>query len=235
MTAIFKREMRAYFTDPLGYVFIAVFVFACNASFYLFNLSAYRSDFSDVFFLMISFFLILLIPLMTMRLWSDEKKQKTDQLLLTAPVSTTGVVLGKFTAALGLFMIALSFTAVYPILVNWKGVLDVGKTVGNYIGVVLVAAAYISVSLFVSSLTKSQIVSAICSILALALFWGMDFLITFTTSEFLASMFEFLSIISRYRNIFIGVLPLSDVFYFISVSGIFLFLTSRVIEKQRWS
>ncbi|MBR5479596.1 MAG: ABC transporter permease subunit [Clostridia bacterium] len=234
MLAIFKREMRAYFTDPLGYVFLAVFLFVCNLNFYLSNLTNFQSDFSPIFLNMI-LFLTLLIPLMTMRLWSDEKKQKTDQLLLTAPVSTTSVVLGKFSAAMALFLIGLAFTVVYPILVNAKGVLDVGKTVGNYVGIILVAAAYISISLFVSSLTKSQIVSAICSILALALFVGMDLLVNFSTSPILNTIFVFLSLVTRYRNIFIGVLPLSDIFYFISVTGIFLFLTSRVIEKQRWS
>ncbi len=234
MKAIYKRELRAYFTGPIGYIFIAIFIFLCNGSFYLSNLQAYRSDFSSVFMLM-TLILIVLIPLMTMRLWSEEKRQKTDQLLLTAPVSTTGVVLGKFFSALTVFLMGLALTLIYPILVAWRGVPETGKIVGNYVAIILLAAAYIAISLFISSLTKSQLVSAICSILALSLFFFMDMLSGVTSSAFLASVFDFLSLISRYNNLYRGIFSLSDIVYFISLSVIFVFLTSRVIEKQRWS
>ena len=174
MTAIFKREMRTYFTDPLGYVYLTVFIFLCNISFYTSNLKGYSSNLSGVFFDMITF-LMFLIPLMTMRLWSEEKKQRTDQLLLTAPVSTTGVVLGKFLAAWALFGIGLCFTAIYPILVSARGNLMISSTIGNYVGVTLIAAAYISISFFISSLTKSQIISVICSIVLLIRYFIIAF------------------------------------------------------------
>lgn len=234
MTAIFKREMRAYFTDPLGYVFLSVFILICNISFYLTNLQAYNSDLSMVFLWIITFSIIL-VPLMTMRLWSEEKKQKTEQLLLTAPVSTTGIVLGKFFAAWTLFMIGFAATVIFPIMVEWKGTLELSKTIGNYIGVALIAASYISISFFISSLTKSQIVSVICSVLFLAAFLCMDMLIGLWSSEFINEALAFFSLVTRFYNLYMGVFVFADIFYFISLTTIFLFLTSRVIEKQRWS
>lgn len=234
MKAIFKREMRAYFSDPLGYVYLAIFLFISNLDFYLTNLASYKSDISPIFLDMIMFGVIL-IPLMTMRLWSEERKQKTEQLLLTAPVSTTGIVLGKFFAAWTLFLIGLSVTLIYPILVGFNGTLALSSVIGNYIGVMLVAASYIAISFFVSSLTKSQIISVICSILILVAFLGMDLLIGFSSSELVNSVLAFLSMVTRYRTLYVGIFSLSDIFYFISITTIFLFITSRVIEKQRWS
>ncbi len=236
MSAVFKRELRAYFTGPIGYIFIAIFIFLTNWSFCIDSLTQYKSDISAVFENMV-LILIILIPLMTMRLWSEEKRQKTDQLLLTAPVSTTDVVLGKFFAALAVMLISLVLTLVYPILVSWKGTLDVSKTIGNYIGIILVAASYISISLFISSLTKSQILSAVGSILILVVFYVMHVLVMsgVSSSAIVNSILSFFAMSARYVNLSRGILALSDILYFFSVIVIFLFLTSRVIEKQRWS
>ncbi|MBQ3055329.1 MAG: ABC transporter [Oscillospiraceae bacterium] len=234
MLAIFKRELQAYFTGPIGYIFCAIFIFLSNLFFYFDNLQFYTSDFTHIFNLMM-LYLIVLIPLMTMRLWSEEKRQRTDQLLLTAPVSTTGVVLGKFFAALAVFLISLSLTLVYPIVVAAAGTLPTAKIIGNYIAIIFAASAYIAISLFFSSLTKSQIISAILSIVALALFWLANLLFTSTSIPWIAAVMEFFSMITRYFNFFRGIFTLADVVYFLSITGIFLFLTSRVIEKQRWS
>ena len=234
MKAIFKRELWAYFTGPIGYIFIAIFLLLSNGHFAINTLLAYKSGFSEVFNFM-TIVLIILIPLMTMRLWSEEKKQKTDQLLLTAPVSTTGVVLGKFFAALCVFLIALVPTLVYPAIVIWKGVLDTGVVIGNYVGIILVTSAYIAICIFISSLTKSQIISAIGGVLALALFFIADILVGVSSSAIVNTILSFFSMVTRYTNIYIGVLSIADLLYFVSLTVIFLFLTSRVIEKQRWS
>lgn len=234
MIAIFKREFRTYFTGPIGYIFCAAFFAAISFSFYIDNIVSYRSDFSPVFNLMM-LWLIILIPLMTMRLWSEEKRQKTDQLLLTAPVSTMEVVMGKFMAALAVFLCALGLTLIYPILVSIFGTLQLEKVIGNYIAITLAAAAYISICLFISSLTESQIVSALFSIIALSLFLAMNLIFENTEIPFVAAVTSFLSMITRYFNFFQGLFSLSDIIYFISLTVLFLFLTSRVIEKRRWS
>ncbi|MEG2857719.1 MAG: ABC transporter permease subunit, partial [Clostridia bacterium] len=166
---------------------------------------------------------------------SEERRQKTDQLLLTAPVTTTGVVMGKFLSALTVFLISLAFTLIYPVLVAMRGTPDFGRIIGNYIGIILAASAYIAISLFISSLTKSQIVAAIFSMLALLAFQLMDIVAGMVTSTAVAGVLGFLSMITRFFNIFRGIFALSDILYFISLTVIFLFLTSRVIEKQRWS
>lgn len=234
MLAVFKREFEAYFTGPIGYIFCAIFIFLANLIFYFDNLSYYTSDFTHIFNIMM-LYMIVLIPLMTMRLWSEEKRQRTDQLLLTAPVSTTGVVLGKFFAALAVFLCALALTLPYPIIVASAGTLATAKVIGNYIAIIFAASAYIAISLFFSSLTKSQLIAALFSILALALFFLSNILFNNTTIPWVASVMSFFSMITRYFNFFRGIFSLSDVVYFLSLTGIFLFMTSRVIEKQRWS
>ena len=234
MIAVLKRELQSYFTGPIGYVFCAIFVFLSNLFFYLDNLSYYHGDFSPIFNLMM-IYLIILIPLMTMRLWSEEKRQRTDQLLLTAPVSTTSIVFGKFFAAMVVFLVALAFTAAYPIIVASSGTLHTAKILGNYVAIIFAAAAYIAISMFFSSLTKSQLLSALFSILALALFLLANILFTKTSSPAIAAVMSFFSMITRYYNFFRGIFSVSDVVYFISITAVFLFMTSRVIEKQRWS
>lgn len=234
MTAIFKREFRSYFTGGIGWVYCAVFAFIMN---FLYNdicVKQYKSSFTELFVWML-LILILLIPLMTMRIWSEEKKQKTDQLLLTAPVTTGEIVLGKFFAAMCVFLISLSLTLVYPLLSALYGTPEVAITVGNYVAIILAAAAYIAISQFMSSLTESQIISALLSAVTLSVFLLLDVIFSSTSVDIISRICAFLSIIVRYVNFSQGIFSLSDVVYFISLTVVFLFLTSRVIEKRRWS
>lgn len=234
MKAIFKREFCSYFTGGIGYVFCGAFILVCNILYHFYCLQNYKSDFTQVFGDML-FVLIVLVPLATMRIWSEEKRQKTDQLLLTSPVSTGEIVLGKFFASFSLFLVALLLTLVYPIITSSYGTLEVSATVGNYVAVSLAAAAYIAISQFMSSLSESQIISALLSIATLSIFYFLDIIFKITSVEAIASVISFLSIITRYNNFSRGIFVLSDIIYFISLTAIFLFLTSRVIEKRRWS
>ncbi|MBR5543507.1 MAG: ABC-2 transporter permease [Oscillospiraceae bacterium] len=234
MKAIFRRELRAYFTGGYGWVFCGAFSLLAGLLYFALSISQYQSDFRHVFSNMLVA-MIFLIPLVTMRIWSEEKKQKTDQLLLTAPINVGEIVLGKFFAALMLFLIALCVTLIYPILTHAFGTLDVGVTVGNYIAIILAAAAYIAVSQFMSSLSESQIISALLSMLTLSAFYFLDLIFQATTSEVLSGISRFLSIITRYRDFSGGVFSLSDAIYFVSLTVLFLFFTTRVIEKRRWS
>ncbi len=234
MKAIFKREFRSYFTGGIGFVFCAVFAFVMNFSYSLTCLTEYQSSFLHLFNVML-LALILLIPLMTMRIWSEEKKQKTDQLLLTAPVTTMDIVLGKFLAALCVFLCALALTLVFPLLAGLYGTLEVGMVVGNYIAIILAASAYIAVSQFMSSLTESQIVAALASSVTLSVFFFLDLIFEKTNNDIVSVIVSFFSIITRYYSIYNGIFSLADVIYFISLIVLFLFLTSRVVEKRRWS
>ncbi len=234
MKAIFKREFRSYFTGGIGFVYCAAFALIMNILYYLNSITFYKSTFIYIFNLML-IAMIFLIPLMTMRIWSEEKKQKTDQLLLTTPVSTGEIVLGKHFAALCLFLCSLALTLIYPILTLMFGTLQVGITVGNYIAIIFAASAYIAISQFMSSLTESQIISAVTSMATLSLFFFLNLAFQNTEIEIISRITSFLSIITRFTNFFSGVFSLSDIVYFMSLTALFLFFTSRVVEKRRWS
>ncbi len=233
MNAVFKREFRSYFTGGMGYAFCAVFIFVMNLFYYLNSVLFYQSSFSYIFNIML-IAMVFLIPLMTMRIWSEEKKQKTDQLLLTAPVTTSSIVLGKFFAAMCVFIIALALTFTYPLITLLRGTPEWGEIIGNYIAITLAAGAYVAISQFMSSLTESQIISALLSICTLSMFIFLNILFE-TNIEVLSQIAAFLSIITRYVNFFQGIFNVADAIYFISLTIVFLFLTSRVIEKRRWN
>lgn len=234
MTAIFKRELRSYFTNGIGYVYCAVFALVMNILYCINSVSQYQSNFVVLFNYMLVL-LIFLIPIMTMRIWSEEKKQKTDQLLLTAPVTTADVVLGKFWAAMCVFLISLALTLVYPLLAALYGTSEPAITIGNYVAIILAAGAYIAISQFMSSLTESQIVSALLSMVTLAFFLILNVIFSVTDIDIISRIAGFLSIIVRFVSFTQGIFSLSDVIYFISLTVVFLFFTSRVIEKRRWS
>ncbi len=234
MKAIFKREFCSYFTNGIGYAYCAVFALVMNFFYVMNSVEAYRSDFLYIFNIML-IAMIFLIPVMTMRIWSEEKKQKTDQLLLTAPVTTMDIVLGKFFAALCVFLISLALTLIYPILSALYGTPEPAITIGNYIAITFAAGAYIAISQFMSSLTESQIISALLSTVTLLMFFLLNLLFEHVDVDIIAQIASFLSIITRYVNFFQGIFTLSDIVYFISLTVLFLFFTSRVIEKRRWS
>ena len=145
------------------------------------------------------------------------------------------IVLGKFWAAMCVFLISLSLTLIYPILSIIYGTPEPAITIGNYIAVILAAGAYIAISQFMSSLTESQIISALLSMLTLSLFFVLNLIFESTDIDIIAQVASFLSIITRYVNFFQGMFSLSDVVYFISLTVLFLFFTSRVVDKRRWS
>ena len=168
MAAIFKREMKMYFSSMIGYVFTAFFVLVTAIYFSLQNILSLSPQFENVFNSVIMMFLIL-APILTMRLLSEETKQKTDQLLLTSPVSVVGVVLGKFFAAVMVFIIALVITMLFPLILSFYGSIAVAQIIGSYIGFFLLGSSFIAVGLWISSITDNQIVSAVATFAAVFL------------------------------------------------------------------
>jgi ABC-2 type transport system permease protein len=234
MRAVFKRDLRSYFTSPLGYVFIAAFLAVLNTFFYITNVLGASSDISGLFGFM-QFILIFTVPILTMRLFSEEFKQKTDQLLITSPTSIFRIVLGKFLAALAMFTVVMLFTLLYLVIIAAFGQPNVKEVLANYIAIYCVAAAFLSIGLFLSSITENQLISAV---LALAVFLGL-YLVDYSgvgqTNIIVNNFLYAISMFRRYENIGRGVLAIGDLVYYISVAAIFLFLTTRVIEKKRWS
>lgn len=234
MLAVFKRDLRSYFTSPLGYVFIAAFLAVLNAYFYINNILRASSDIASLFGF-IRFVLIFTTPILTMRLFSEEFKQRTDQMLFTSPNSVSGIVFGKFISALAVFTVVIIFTLLYLVIIAAYGQPNVKQVIANYIAIYCVAAAFISIGLFISSLTENQLISAI---LSLAIFLGL-YLLDYSgigmNNRIINNFLYAISMFRRYENISRGVLAISDLVYYVSVASVFLFITTRVIEKKRWS
>lgn len=235
MSAIFKRELKAYFTSPLGYIFVGV-VFALSAYYFWYVLSLQYNYIEYVFSSMFTV-VTMIIPLLTMRLLSEEKKLKTDQLLFTAPVNITGVVLGKYLAALVVYIIGISCTILFQIVLAVYAVPDWNIFLGNYLALLLVGAAFVAVGLFISALTENQIVAAIGTFAVVLLVWMFDMIASVLPAElgFLATVLNALSFSTRYNDFVSGLLDLSHILFFLSFAAAFIFLTVRVLEKKRWS
>jgi len=237
MTSVLKRDFRAYFTSPIGYIYIGAYIFVLNLVFYLENGLGQSASLSGVF----SFMLIIMMfttPILTMRVFSEEYKQRTDQLLLTTPVRTFDIVLGKFLSAQLVFMTLLALTLAWPITISILGENNFAEVSGNYAGILCIGAAYIAMGIFISSLTENQVVAAVGSLGLFLALYLVDVLSSLFFSSgalpiWIMSFLNFTSIMGRFSSVTSGILALGDVVFFLSVCAIFLFLTARRWDKQR--
>lgn len=245
MGAVFRREVRGYFTSPIGYIFIAAFFAYSGIMFSLDSLSSGYTKLDSLFYSLLTI-IIVLIPILTMRTIADEKRTKTDQCLLTAPVSLGGIVAGKFFAAFLVYGVAVSITAVMAVVVSVYGDPDWNVVVGNITALLLIGGAYIAIGIFCSSFTENQVVAAVISFIALiavsflsligALLPALDEERWYTKIiEGIRTALQQISFGERYYDFTYGVFNFSNVVFFISAIAAFLFLTVRVLEKRRWS
>ncbi len=235
MGAIFRRELKAYFSSPLGYIFLGV-IYAISG-FYFWYILANQANYIQYVFSNMFTIVLMVVPLLTMRLMSEDKKLKTDQLLLTAPVNITSVVLGKYFAALVVYIIGVSSTIIFQIVLATFATPDWNVFLGNYLAIVLIGAALISIGILISSLTENQIIAAIGT-LAISLFiWLLDSIASALPAgfEWISSIFSSLSFMTRYNDFVSGILNVSHILFFVSFAAVFLFLTIRALEKKRWS
>lgn len=235
MAAVFRRELRAFFTNPIGYVVLATIYGLSGYYFYQNNLFTKHADMTGVFDQLFNV-VLLVLPFLTMRLFSEEKKQKSDQALFTAPVNLTGIVMGKFLATLLLFLIGLSITLVFGVVIAiGKAIPDWSMIIGNYLGLALVGGFIISVGILISALTESQVVAAVGTLALSLILLLMDRVnILFANSKWIATVTEFLSIYGRYSDFTLGLIYYDNIFYFLSLQALFIFLTVRVLDKRRW-
>ena len=236
MTAIYKREMRSYFTSPVGYIFVAVFVAVSAFLFMQATVQAGEdSRFSD-YFSYILYVFIVIIPLITMKSISEERKMRTEQLILTSPVSLAGIVISKFLAAFTLFGGTFVLTSVlYYIPLAKYGSPNTAHYVCSVIAIILAGAAFISIGVFISSLTENQFVAALGTIAAIILLLLISLLNNYINSEFIRTILSAISFSARYTNFAAGIFDYSAIVYFSSLTALFLFLTVRVFEKRRWA
>jgi ABC-2 type transport system permease protein len=234
VTAIFKRELSSYFTSTIGYIFMAVFLAISGAIVWFTGFFSGTTSMGNYFFIMI-FFFIILIPILTMKLLSEERRSRTDQLLLTSPVSLFGIVTGKFLAAFALFEITFLVSLVNFIPLTLYGKLQGAQIISNFIGISCLAATLISLGIFISGLTESQFVAAIASIASILLTLIVGIFSSSIEKDFLRSVVKWFSLLDRYANFRFGLFDFSSVLYYVSLTLIFLFMSVRVLEKRRWA
>ena len=281
MSAIYKKELKSYFTNMIGFVFIAFFLAIIGIYTVVYNFLNGYSNFEYVLN-SISFLFVILVPIITMRVMAEEKRQKTDQLLYTSPVSVEKIVIGKYLAVLTLFLITMGITLTYPLILRQFGTVNMALAYGGILGFTLLGAAYIAVGVFISSLTESQVIAAVISFLTMLLMNLMsgigNLLPTSGISNFLiismlvfvivlvsyftlhsvwipivaaiigegiltgiyfwkadlfeglaANILKWFSVTERYNDFTLGILDVTALFYYLSIIGIFLFLTIQLI------
>lgn len=244
MRAVLKREILSYFITPLGYVFLAVF-YGFSGLFLWINclavgsaqLSTMSAQLNGVF-LMMFFILMILIPVLTMRTMSDDKRSKTDQLTLTAPVSVFGIVIGKFLAALFVFLCGAVMLLIYALFISAAvsrsgGEFGWTSFWGNFAGLVLMGSVFISIGIFISSLTENQMIAAIGSIGANIVLCMFDVISSYVPVQAVKNALTELSVFYKYNEFTMGLFSLKNIVFFVSICVIFIFLTTRVVEKRR--
>lgn len=232
-----RRELAAFFGSPVAYIFIGTFLAVCLFVFFWVD-AFFSRNIADArpLFEWMPILLIFLCSALSMRLWSEERRAGTLETLMTLPVATPKLVLGKFLAALGLVSVALALTLPMPVTVSLLGPLDWGPVIGAYLATLLLAAAYLSIGLFVSSRTDNPIVALIASTLVCAFFYvigspALTSLVGHSGGEIL----RLIGTGSRFESITRGVIDLRDLYYYLSIVGAFLALTVYSLERLRWA
>lgn len=234
MLAIYKREMRSYFTGVIGYIFLVLFLTVGGLVFCFTTLFSLSADVTQYFLYMLLFSAVML-PLLTMKSFSEERKTKTEQLLLTAPVSLTGMVIGKFLAAYTVFGGAVIFNFLYFLILYRYASVKTAVLLGNLLALLLVGMVFISVGLFVSSLVENQLSAAVGTIAILAAFLGIALINSLLPSAFwLRYVLNALSVFTRFQVFVNGYFDFSSLLYYLSVSAVFLYLTVRVYDRRRY-
>ncbi len=234
MSAIYKRDLRAYFTSPVGYVFVAAFLFVMNLVFFLMNMLSGQNRLTTCYTIML-YAMMVLVPILTMRTFSEDYKQKTDQLLLTAPVRPVGIVMGKFLAAYTVFVITLALMLVQVIIIAAMSTPNAAIIIGNYIALLSAAAVYISIGCFISSLTENQLVANIATLAVNVTLFLLDYAYDLVNVSWIKQILYWISIYRRFNTFYVGVFSVADFVFYLCVAAVFLFLTVRVLEKKRWS
>ncbi len=234
MGAILKRELSAYFNSAIAYVVMAVYFFFSGYFFYAICIEGNMSSLSYVYSNM--FVIILFVnPIITMKTFAEEKRQKTDQALLTAPASLTEIVLGKFLGAFILFAICCCIFLVYALVISFFTTPDWAVILCTFLGILLLGAALTAINVFISVLTESVIIAAVAGMGIGLLIYMMNTFSNYISINWINEILGKIDFVNYYTNFTYGLLNITDIVFFLSVTGLFLFFTVRVLEKRRWS
>ena len=234
INAIFKKEFRSYFNSPIAYIFITFFLGISSWLFFRTFFISAQAEMRGLFGLMPWIFLFF-IPSVTMKLWAEEKKLGTAEILMTLPIRDYEVIIGKFLASFGLLVVTAVFSLGLPISVIILGDPDGGTIICGYLGLLLMGAAYLSIGLFASTLTENQIVAFILGISAcfLMLIIGEE-IVLFSTPNWLYPIFSYLGLGTHYSSILRGVIDSRDIIYYLTIIGFFLYLSTLSVESRKW-
>ncbi len=236
---IFRRELASYFSTPLAYVFIVIFLASNGAfTFYLGNIFERGQADLQSFFQYHPWLYLFLIPAVAMRLWAEERKSGTIELLMTLPVSTTETVLGKFLAAWAFIAIALVLTFPIWLTVNYLGDPDNGIIIAGYLGSLIMAGSYLAIGACVSALTKNQVIAFIVAVVVCFLFLtsGLEIVLAFFRNwapAFVVDAIAAMSFLTHFSSIIRGVIDLKDVIFFGSVIGVALYINIAFVEIKK--
>ncbi len=250
--AIVRRELVSYFASPIAYIILAIFALMTGYFFYvriqLYNFlslqfmkyQGYIDKFNIGDFIIkplyanLAVILLLLLPIITMKSYAEEKRNGTKELIMTSPVRLSEIVLGKFISACLVFMTMLVLTLSVPVLLGSYTSADTGVMITTYTGMFLLGASMISVGMFASSITENQIVAAVIAFGILLLFWAIGW-VSHGANPALSSFLGYISLIDlHFQNLLKGIVDTRDIVYYLSFIFFFLFLTHRVLESERW-
>ena len=234
MVAILKRELSSYFNSAVAYVVMAVY-FLFSGLF--FSMICIENDTSSLSYVFGNMFIIILfiITIITLKSFYEEKRQRTDQALLTSPTSLFEIVMGKFLGALILFAICSLIFVVYALVISFFTSPDWAVVLCTVLGLLLLGSALIAIDIFISVLTESMIISAVAGMGVGLLIYMLSNLSSNITVDWIATIVKKIDFLTYYTNFTYGMLNLTDIIFFLSVTGLFLFFTARVLEKRRWS
>ncbi len=251
---IFQKELRSYFNSPIAFVVITTFLIISGYFFYTifatFSTISFQAMTSPImarqynqlnvtemvvrpFFANLSLFMLIMLSMLTMRIFSEEKKSGTIELLLTYPVRDSEVILGKFAGCMGIFSIMVFLTVPCFILIEMFGEPEMGVVLSGYVGLFLMGAAFISLGIFASSVTENQIVAAVVSFCFLLIFFMMGYSAGFA-SETIGGILKYLSFTPHLDNFAKGVLDTEDIMYYLLFTLFCIFLNMRSLESKRW-
>jgi ABC-2 type transport system permease protein len=253
--AIFQKELKHFFYSPIAYIVIAAFTIIAGIFFYLYLSSFVQAAFMDMmrsqqfrtapqkfninlqlirpYFWNLALISLFVLPLVTMRLYSEEKKSGTVELLYTTPLSTTSIVLGKFLAGIVFYFVMLIPTFVFMALLFIYGNPEFGPVLSGYLGLFLLGSAFISGGLFISSLTENQIIAAIGGFGLSLLLWVIGWAASYAGPN-LAGILNYLSIINHFEDFAQGVIDSKHVLYYLLFSSFGIYLTLKSVESIKW-
>lgn len=248
--AIFKRELKSYFTSPLAYIIAAVF--SALAGWIFFNLLAsYVANMQNLppevagqvrfidevvikFFGNLNFMLLLICPLVSMRLFAEEKKQHSIELLYSAPISDWSILMGKYLSSFFIVAFIVALTFIFPIILHFAGLYENFIFISGYLGIFLNISCYLAIGILASSLTENQIVSAILSIVFIMFLWLSSWASQVTSNYFVGFLLKYVGLVAHFQNIVRGLFNTVDFCYYLSFVFITLLFTKKVLESRNW-